>query len=159
MILVLGKVRSLRGANLGCRWAESPGWFDVSPKISAVDEMHEQACCDETANHQLPVTAAFWIIQIVSAEKCSSLTQNWMQICGCNRSVILNATATQYTCSLNGFYCPHWLVHWSRHCSHMCIPVHSPWLPGYIDVTQTILVILTMAGLFWTELIFGDQGN
>ena len=29
----------------------------------------------------------------------------------------------------------------------MCIPVHSPWLPGYIDVTQTILT-LTMAGLF-----------
>ena len=23
----------------------------------------------------------------------------------------------------------------------MCIPVHSPWLPGYIDVTQTVLVI------------------
>ena len=36
----------------------------------------------------------------------------------------------------------------SRHCSHMRIPVHSPWLPGYIDVTQTILVLLTMAGLF-----------
>ena len=26
--------------------------------------------------------------------------------------------------------------------------VHSPWLPGYIDVMQNILVILTMAGLF-----------
>ena len=30
----------------------------------------------------------------------------------------------------------------------MRIPVHSPWLPGYIDVAQTILIILTMAGLF-----------
>ena len=30
----------------------------------------------------------------------------------------------------------------------MRIPVHSPWLPGYIDVTQTILVMLTMVGLF-----------
>ena len=31
----------------------------------------------------------------------------------------------------------------------MRIPVHSPWLPGYIDVvTKTILIILTMAGLF-----------
>ena len=30
----------------------------------------------------------------------------------------------------------------------MCIPVHSPWLPGYISVVQTILVALTMAGLF-----------
>ena len=30
----------------------------------------------------------------------------------------------------------------------MCIPVHSPWLPGYTDVTQTVHVALTMAGLF-----------
>ena len=30
----------------------------------------------------------------------------------------------------------------------MLIPVHSPWPPGYIDVTQTVLIILTMAGLF-----------
>ena len=50
--------------------------------------------------------------------------------------------------TLNGVYCPHWLVQWSRHCSHMCLPVHSPWLPGYIDVAQTILIISTMAGVF-----------
>ena len=30
----------------------------------------------------------------------------------------------------------------------MYIPVHSPWLPGYTDVTQTILIILTMTDLF-----------
>ena len=30
----------------------------------------------------------------------------------------------------------------------MRILVHSPWLPGYIDVLQTILIMLTMAGLF-----------
>ena len=30
----------------------------------------------------------------------------------------------------------------------MCIPVHSSWLPGYPDVTQTILITLTVAGLF-----------
>ena len=30
----------------------------------------------------------------------------------------------------------------------MCIPVHAPWLPGYIDVAQTILIILTMVGHF-----------
>ena len=30
----------------------------------------------------------------------------------------------------------------------MRIPVHSPWLPGYVDVTQTVLIILTMVGLF-----------
>ena len=45
-------------------------------------------------------------------------------------------------------YCLHWLVQWSRHCAHMCIPVHSPWLLGYIDAMNTVLLILTMAGLF-----------
>ena len=38
-------------------------------------------------------------------------------------SVSLNATATQYTCSLYGIYRPHWLVQWSCHCSLMGIPV------------------------------------
>ena len=36
----------------------------------------------------------------------------------------------------------------SHHCSHMHIPARSPWLPGYIDVAQTVLIILTVAGLF-----------
>ena len=72
---------------------------------------------------------AFWIIQIVSTEGCSSLMQSLLLY-----SVILFVTATQYTCSLNGIYQTHWLVQWSRHCSHMRIPVHSPWLPGYINV-------------------------
>ena len=57
--------------------AESPGWLDVSSKNSAGGMMHEQACCrDEAANHQLPITAASWIIQIIAVEECSS----WMQI-------------------------------------------------------------------------------
>ena len=34
------------------------------------------------------------------------------------------------------------------HCSCMRIPVHSPWLPSYINAVQTVLIILTMAGLF-----------
>ena len=46
-------------------------------KNSAWDLMNEQVCCcDEAANHQLPIAAAFWIIWIVSAEECSSLMQN-----------------------------------------------------------------------------------
>ena len=49
---------------------------------------------------------------------------------------------------LNGVYCPYWLVQWSHHCSCMCIPVHSPWLPGYIDISQTVFIMLTMAGHF-----------
>ena len=102
---------------------------------------------------------AFWIIRIVSTEECSSLMQNLRQIRCCTHSVILNATATQYTCSLNRIYHPHWLVQWSHHCSHMCIPVHSPWLSGYINVVQTILVILIMSGLFLeaTNLIHEDS--
>ena len=110
--------------------------------------MHEWAHCHgEAASHQLPRASAFWIIQIVSVEECSSLTHNLMQIHSSTHSIILNALDTQYTCSLNGTYSPHWLVQWHHHCSQMHIPVHSPWLPGYIDVTQTVLVILTMAGL------------
>ena len=42
---------------------------------------------------------------------------------------------------------PHWLVQWSHHCSLMCIPVHSPWLPGSI-ISHKQFIILTMAGLF-----------
>ena len=81
-------------------------------------------------------------------KECSSLMQNLMQIRCSTHSVILNMMTTQYTHSLNAVYLPHWLVQWSHHCSHMCIPVHSPWLPGYTDVTQTILIILTMTDLF-----------
>ena len=71
-----GKARSRSVLNLGCRGAESPGWFNVSPKNSAGDVMHEPArCCDEPANHPLPTAVAFWIIWIVSSEKCSRLMQ------------------------------------------------------------------------------------
>ena len=56
--------------------------------------------------------------------------------------------ATHYMHSLDSVYRPHWLVQWSHHCSHMCIPLQSPWQPDDIDVMQTILIILTMAGLF-----------
>ena len=86
--------------------------------------------------------------QIVSAEESSNLMQNLMQIRCSTPPVILNVKATQYTCSLNGVYHPHWLAQWSCHCSHMHIPVHSPWLPGYIGVLWTVLIILTVAGLF-----------
>ena len=149
VILVLGKARHRRASNLGCREPESCVWFDISPKNSAWDVMYAQAHChDEAANHQLPIAAAFWIIWIVSVEECSRLTQSLMQIHCSAHSIILNATTTQYTCSLNGVYHPHWLVQWSRHCPRTCIPVCSPWLPGYIDATQSVLVILILGVLF-----------
>ena len=71
-----------------------------------------------------------------------------MQIRYSTCSVFLNVMATQYTCSLNDIYCPHWLVQWSRHCSRMCIPVHSPWPPGHISIVQTTLIVLTIAAVF-----------
>ena len=147
VILVLGKARSRRAPNLGCRGAESPGWFDVSPKHSAWDMMHEQASCpNEAANHQLPIAVAFWILWIVSVEECSSFTQNLMQVHCCTRSFWMRRPHSTHGHS--DIYCPHWLVQSNRHCSHMPIPVRSPWLPGYTDVAQTILVILTMVGFF-----------
>ena len=62
---------------------------------------------DEAANHQLPIAAGFQIIQIVSVEECSNLMQNLMQIHCFTHSVILNAIATRYTCSLKSVYCSH----------------------------------------------------
>ena len=73
-----------------------------------------------------PKPKTFWIIRIVSAEGHSSLMQNLMQIPCSTRSVILNAMATQYTCSLSGVDHPHWLVQWSHYCSCMSIQVHTP---------------------------------
>ena len=90
----------------------------------------------------------FWILWTVSVEECSSLTQNLIQIHCSTCSVILNVMATQCTSSLNGVYHPHWLVQWSHHYSHMHSPVHCPWLPDYIDIVQTVLIVLTIAGLF-----------
>ena len=40
------------------------------------------------------------------------------------------------------------LVQQRQHCTHMCITGHSIWLPNYIDVAQTVFLILIMAGSF-----------
>ena len=122
--------------------------------------MHEWTdSYDEGVNNQLPIAVDFRIIWIVSMEESSTLTQNLMQTCCSPCSVILNVTATQYTCSLNGLYHPHWLVQWSHHCSHMRIPVHSPWLPGFIDVTQTILVIINNGWTFPRQTWYTHKSN
>ena len=105
-ILVLGKARSLRAPNLGCGGAESPGWFDVSPKTVQTWRISGHIVCDEDAHYQLPIAMAFWIIWILSAEECSSLMQNMMWIHCSTHSFILNVRATQYTCSLKGILSP-----------------------------------------------------
>ena len=149
VILLLGKARSHRVTNLGCRGSESPGWFDVLPKNSSQNMNHERVCChDEAANHQLPIAAASWIIWIVSVEECPSLMQNLMQIHCC--TLLGHFECDSHTVHMlnGGVYRPHWLVQWSHHCSRMHIPVHSPWLPRYTDVAQTVLLMLTIVGLF-----------
>ena len=111
--------------------------------------MHEKAHCrDKATNHQFPIAVAFWIIPVVFSEECLTLMQNFMQIHYCSCSIILTTTTTQYTRSLSGVYHPQWLVQWSHHCSLMLFSVYSSWLPGYINVMQTVLIILTIAGLF-----------
>ena len=101
VILVLGKARSHRAPSLGCRGAESPGWFGVSLKNSAWDMIRGQTHShDEAAHHQEPRAAAFWIIQIVPTEEHSSFMGNLMQVRCSTCSVILNSTAPRYTCSL-----------------------------------------------------------
>ena len=140
----MGKARSNSVTNLGYCGVESSGWFDISPKNPARAGVLLWWSCQS----QVPIAAAFWIIQVVSPQECSSLMPNLMLICCSTLLAILNAIATQFTCSCNGVYCSHWLVQWSHHCSHMPILVHSPWLPGYIDVVETILIILTMAGFY-----------
>ena len=39
----------------------------------------------------------------------------------------------------------------------MHIPVHSPWLPGYMDVAQTVLIILTMVGFFSRQTLYNSS--
>ena len=72
VILVLGKARSCRMPNLGCRGAELLRWFDVSQANCTRCDAWEGALfwwsCQST-------TAHFWILQIVSMEECSSLTK------------------------------------------------------------------------------------
>ena len=70
MTLVLGKARSRRVPNLGCRGPESPERFDVIPKYSVRNVMHERAhCCNEAANHHLPITAAVVILLNLSTDE------------------------------------------------------------------------------------------
>ena len=74
-------------------------------KKAAWDVMHEWArCSGEAGNHQLLIAVAFWILQIVSVEECSSLMQNLMQI----------------HCSA------HCLFEWEGHTVHMFPQWHLP---------------------------------
>ena len=152
-VLVLGKARSHRAPNLGCRgsWVTWVIWYFAKNPCTR---------CDTWAS-----TLSWWNCQSPVALSCSLLNPlNSFHGGMFKLNTKLDAdsllyslshfecAATQYTCSLNSTYHAPWLVQWSRHCSHMHIPVHSPWLPGYIGVSQTTLIILTMVGLFVDRL-------
>ena len=101
-----GKSQKSQVPNLGYGETESPGWFDVLPKNCTRPDAWAGTllhCCDEDASHQFPIAVAFWNIWIISGKECSSLMQNLMQVHCSTQSIILNMTATQYTCSLNAF--------------------------------------------------------
>ena len=59
VILVFGKARSCRMPNLDYKAAESPVWFDVSPKTHIKQDARVAHCHDKAANHQLPIAVAF----------------------------------------------------------------------------------------------------
>ena len=86
-----------RAPNLGCRGLSHLNDLMFCQKTSVRDVIHEQLIVIKKLPIMLPTAATFWIIHIVSAEECSSLMQNFMQICCSVLSVILNVMSTQYT--------------------------------------------------------------
>ena len=128
VILILGKARSCRAPNMGCRGLSHLGDLMFCQKNSAWDR------CDAWMGMVLWCSC-----QSPAAHSCGLL--NYLHSY-CGGMFKLNAqfdadsllyslshfecNATQYICSLKGTYLPHWLVQWSCHCSHMLIPVHSP---------------------------------
>ena len=84
-------------------WAETPGWFHVSPKNSTQDMMHEQEHGhDEAAHHLLPTDAAFWII--------------WISFHGGMFKFNAKCDAGLLLCSLSHFECAGHTVHILTQC-------------------------------------------
>ena len=137
VILVLGKARSHRVPNLGCR-----GLSPLEDLMFWENTLHEMwgmsgawAGALSWWSCQSPTAHSCGLLNHPSGfrEECSSLMQNLIQIHWSTQSFWM--TATQYTCSLNNTYWPHWLVQWRCHCSCLCVPVLSSWLPGYLVAT------------------------
>ena len=136
-----GKIQKSQGAKLGCSRAESLGDLIFHQK-----SLHKRWCMrGYVVMMKLPIAMTFSMIPRVSAEECSSLMQNVMQIHCSPYSVILNRW-------------PH-----STHLTQQCLPppltstvtlslfthVHSSPLSlaaSFTDVAQTVLVLLTMSG-------------
>ena len=70
LILALGKARSHREPNLGCRGTDRPERCDVFPKKPARELRNGKAHChDKATSHHLPITAAVFFLPCPSADK------------------------------------------------------------------------------------------
>ena len=129
------KARSCRVPNLGCRRAESPGWFDVMPK---------KLC---TRFDTWAGVSSWWSCQSPVAHSWSLLNHQ-ISLCGGVFKLNTKLDADSLLYSLSHFECDGHTVHTltQRHplppltstvksslFTHVH-PVLSPWLPGYIDV-------------------------
>ena len=104
VILILRKARSCRAPNLDCTGAESPVWFDVFPKICT-----RQAAWAGTLlwrSCQSPVAHSCSLLNHANSFHGGMFKLNTKFDADLLLySVILNAMATQYTCSLSGICC------------------------------------------------------
>ena len=148
MILVWGKARSHRAPNMGCSGVEPGGWFDVSPKNCTR--------CDAWAG-----ALSWWSCQSPAAHSCglqnhpNSFRRGMLKL-----NAIFDGDSLLY--SLSHFECNSHTVHML---TQLCLPpplisrvksslfthVHSSPLSLAARLhwcQQTVLIILTMAGLF-----------
>ena len=124
VILLLGKSRSHMAPSLGYRGLSHLGHLRFWQKNSG-DVMHEQeCCCDEVAHscgHLNHLNSFCRGLLKLNAKFDVDLL-----LCSLSH---FECEAMQYVFSLNGIYCPLWLIQWSHGCSCMWILVHSPWCP------------------------------
>ena len=165
VILVLGKARSHRVPNLGCKGAEfNVLRFCLWQAFQYVDRFQE------ILNHLWSICAT--LLFVLHCTNCitvcchciipNTLLNHPNSFCRGMFKLNTKFDANLLLYLLSHFDCdshtvpmltqwclpPHWPVQGSRHCSHLHISLHSPWLPGHINVMQTVLIMLTMAGLF-----------
>ena len=161
MILVFGKARSHRVPNLVCSGAKPPGWFDMLPKNCMK--------CDAWVGALL-----WWSCQSTVAHS-HGLLKHPNSFRGRMFKLNTKSDIDSLLYSLSHFECHshtvHMLTQWhllppvtSTVKSSLFTHVHSSPLSsaaGYIDVVKTVLVVLTMAGLFLdrsrTSLVCGKD--
>ena len=138
VILVLQKARILRLSNLACGGAKSPGWFDVLPKNSARDVMHERAhYCDEAAIRQLPTAVAFWMFKL-NAKFDADWLLYLLSHFECDGHTVHMLTQQHLPPSQTSIVKSSLFTHAHSSPLFVATSLHGCW-------AQTVLVILTMA--------------